>query len=148
MASLNLKLQSVKLDCQSAEVQSLARALGIIYASVTGPFWNMLSSDIQYVDQYLYIQTMLNCFKEWAEDSTVLLNLDNLPTVFPYHPEFSVKQNQVIDFLKEDSGYSHLTKKALEHIMRGFMLVTERQLVDFLPGGNSEVKWLRTGVLK
>ena len=35
---LNLKLQSVLLDASSVEIQSLIRALGIVFCKITGPW--------------------------------------------------------------------------------------------------------------
>ena len=40
---LNLKLQSVLLDASSVEIQSLIRALGIVFCKITGPWWEMLN---------------------------------------------------------------------------------------------------------
>ena len=49
---LNLKLQSVLFDCISKDLQNLARALGIIYFKITGPFWQLLQSETNYSDLY------------------------------------------------------------------------------------------------
>ena len=127
----NLKLESVFLDALSPELQALVRALGLIYYKVTGPFWNMLHSGVEYVDQYLYVQEMLKCFKELAVDSSLLLQED-----FHIFPEFSVKADIVANCIfSPDHSHEDLTKDILQAIMAEYVTVTERQLLDFLPGG-------------
>jgi aubergine-like protein len=130
---LNQKLLSVLYDCQSTEIQALIRALGIIYYVVTGPFWNLLQGDVEYVDQYKYIQDMLSKFKIWAADSSTLLN--STASIFP---QYAVKIDLVGQqlFVETNEECALLTKSALEKIMAGFVEVTQRQLKDFLPGGD------------
>ena len=52
--NVNMKLESVQLDASSHELQALVRASGIIFYKITGPFWALLHSEIEYVDQYIY----------------------------------------------------------------------------------------------
>ena len=128
---MNLKLQSVLYDCKSVHVQALAKALGLIYYRVTGPFWDMLKGNVQYVDQYRYVQKMLSCFQEWSKDATPLMSVDNLEMF----PDFVIKHDDVLAALLEEFSGDHTTKLALEQIMASFINVVERQLADFLPGG-------------
>ena len=128
---LNLKLQSVLHDNESDEVNAIIRALGIIFFVVTGPFWNMLHSEIEYVDQYKYIQKMLKKFQEWSQNSSELLT-----TKTCIFPDLQVNNDKVWDDLINDEiPRSDLTQRVLEEIMMGFIKVTEKQLGDFLPGG-------------
>ncbi|XP_033096403.1 uncharacterized protein LOC117100720 [Anneissia japonica] len=119
------------VDCDSTEVQSLVRALGIIYYVVTGPFWNLLNSDTHYLDQYIYIQEMAEKFEAWSLDSSELLT--SPITIFS---DFAVPVDDIWRSLMGDTlPGSYLTKSALQQIMTGFIAVTKRQLENFLPGG-------------
>ncbi|XP_064622531.1 uncharacterized protein LOC135484780 [Lineus longissimus] len=131
---LNLKLESVQIDNTSPEILALARALGILYYKVSGPFWLMLQGDVEYVDQYQYIQEMLAKFKQWEADSTSLMSRDQNGI---FGAQFFPPRDEVYESLFSDmhSSESDLTKSALEKLMTACIMVTERQLVDFLPGG-------------
>ena len=130
---LNLKLQSVLLDASSVEIQSLIRALGIVFCKITGPWWEMLNGGVEYVDQYKYIQTMLSKFRDWSTDASELLEAGC--GIFPdYLPP---KSNATATLFNPPNSCSdaNITKHALESMMIGFIQVTEKQLADFLPGG-------------
>ena len=103
---LNLKLESVLLDCESKDVMAMIGALGIIYFAITGPFWNMLHSNIHYLDQYTYNQTMFGKFREWEIDSSVLLQTNT--SIFP---DLGVKQDDMWDELVCNFSRSELTRK-------------------------------------
>ena len=154
--SLNLKLDSVKCDIESSKVQGLLHALGIIFFKVTGPFWAMLNSDVQYVDQYAFIQEMLGHFQDWSDDSTGLLSADgpaifsvNVPALDSENKNMRKKYDAVAKFttdhlqknvvyqslFEEDLPGEAVTKVALQKIMKSFIICTERQLSDFLPDG-------------
>ena len=126
----NLKLQSVYEDCKSPDLQALVKALGIVYYKITGPFWQMLNGDTQYVDQYKFVQHMLAQFKIWSTDATELLSKEH-DGVFR---EFSLAKGDVYNSLF-DNYHDDITKKALEELVKCFIVVTERQLDDFLPNG-------------
>ena len=130
---LNLKLQSVLLDASSVEIQSLIRALGIVFCKITGPWWEMLNGGVEYVDQYKYIQTMLSKFRDWSTDASELLEAGC--GIFPdYLPP---KSDATATLFNPPNSCSdaNITKHALESMMIGFIQVTEKQLADFLPGG-------------
>ena len=129
---LNMKLESVLHDAKSVEIGSLLRALGIVYYMITGPFWKMLSSDVKYVDQHVYIQQMLKKFNEWSNDAAPLLEI----TCHGVFDEFQIEHDEVWKSLYAEQGLDkRLTKLKLEKLVCAFVLCTERQLVDFLPGG-------------
>ena len=130
---LNLKLESVMHDCNSTEILALARALGILYYKVTYPFWLLLQDeDIEYVDQYCYIQEMYDKFKLWSADSTSLM-ARNSTGIFE---KYLSPRDEVFAFIFSDRfPSSELTKNVLQKLMASFIKVTERQLSDFLPGG-------------
>ena len=56
--SPNLKLQSVLADSQSDELDTLLCAVGITYFVLTGPYWQLVTSQIEYLDLYKYITPM------------------------------------------------------------------------------------------
>ena len=75
---------------------------------------------------------MHSSFKEWSVDSLLLLN----PEVECVFPDFSVPKDSVFDSLYSDAqALSEVTKNVLQEILTGFVQVTEKQLLDFLPGG-------------
>ena len=125
---LNLKLESVLLDAESSEIISIIQALGLIYFSIIGPFWELLHSNVHYLDKYKFIQKMYGKFKEWQHDSSELMQQKTC--VFP---EFAI-DNDLWDELIA-AGCSEITKQVLEKIMGGFIKVIEKQLEDFLPTG-------------
>ena len=134
--NLNLKLESVKLDCLSDEIQALIRALAILYFKVTGPYWSMLHADIEYVDLYVYVQRMLHSLTLWQQDVSQLMDA-NSPCVFPeFFPE-STRDSMVYDkvFSVSSEGDQQETELALKKLVEGFVVVVQRQLSDFLPGG-------------
>ena len=67
------KHRSVLLDASSFEIQSLIRALGIVFCKITGRWWEMLNGGVEYVDQYKYIQTMLSILRDWSTGASDLL---------------------------------------------------------------------------
>lgn len=129
-ADLNLKLQSVLADCQSPTVINLIKALGVVYYKITGPFWEMLQGEVQYLDQYKYIQEMLKKFQLWADDASSLLSKDK-EGIFE---EFGVPKDEIFAKLFADE-IDLQCKGILENMMHSFIEVTERQLADFLPDG-------------
>jgi aubergine-like protein len=92
----------------------------------------MLRGGVQYLDQYKYIQAMLQKLRLWANDASLLLSKDD-PGIFD---EFGVPKDEV--FANLFAGELDLDLECnniLENMMHSFIEVTERQLVDFLPDG-------------
>lgn len=86
----------------------------------------MLLGDVEYVDQYKFIQEMLAKFNEWGTDSTSLMASDQ-NGIFE---EFTLPHDEVYESLYSDrwSSSSALTKATLEKLMTCLIEVTERQL--------------------
>ena len=133
---LNLKLLSVFHDVSSLEVQAFTRVLGLVYYRVTKPFWELLQSKVNYCQQYVYIQKMLQYFQEWSEDSGPMLQMECQGifggTDFPLN---NLGNDTVYKSLINENLENSMVKKILEKLMISFTDVTRRQLVDFLPGG-------------
>lgn len=147
-SDLNLKLQSVLLDASSIEIQSIIRALGIVFCKITGPWWEMLNGGVEYVDQYKYIQTMLSKFRDWSTDASELFQ----PGCGIF-PEFSPRYTEATTTLfnsPNSCSDTSMTKQALQAMILGFIQVTEKQLADFLPGGEfgSEPSVLKRAQMK
>ena len=104
--NVNMKLESVQLDASSHELQALVRALGIIFYKITGPFWALLHSEIEYVDQDIYIK-MLGKFRVWSEDSTPLLSND-------CESIFSITHTQAKHIQDQNSRKKESMKKKFE----------------------------------
>ena len=89
----------------------------------------LTKGNVQYVDQYIYVQTMLEKFHEWTIDSSELFN--GTTTLFPEYP---VPNSAIIESLVDNGNpVSDITKLALQRIIAGFILVSREQLADFLP---------------
>ena len=130
--NLNMKLESVLLDSQDKHLQAFVCAVGLIYYIVSGPFWQMLQGNVEYVDVHKYVQKMYGCFQQWSVDSSCLL--ENHTNMFP---DFPVQKDLVYTSLLTDQGeaLNKITITVLQEIFEGFVCVTERQLSDFLPNG-------------
>jgi hypothetical protein len=48
-------------------------SLGILYHKITGPYWQLVRSNVAYLDFHLYVEKMHDKLKEWAEDASDLL---------------------------------------------------------------------------
>ena len=69
----NLKIESVAADCTNDRLLALVCAVAVLYFQVTGPFWQLLESDVKHADFHLYIQKMEKYFADWREDPSDLL---------------------------------------------------------------------------
>ncbi|XP_033123577.1 uncharacterized protein LOC117122178 [Anneissia japonica] len=133
---LNLKVESVLHDCLSSEIMSLLGALGLIYFSVTGPFWLLLCGTTQYLDFFKYVQPMLDKFKVWCDDSISLII-----SAISIFDDFKMNvEDEVWMKLRESDSNDEMTENALRVLMKGFVEVTERQLNDFVEGGEFSVE--------
>ena len=130
-SELNLKLKSVLADAKSEEIMCLTRTVGLLFYTVTSPYWTLLQSPTEHVDFHKYIQEMHGQFSQLAVDATPLM-ADQVQSVFV---DFPVQADDVFDSLLTGPTQPDLTKKALENLLGGFKRVTEKQLADFLPNG-------------
>ena len=74
--SLNLKQQSVLADAQFEEIHALLITLGIMFYVLTGPYWILVQSKMEYLDFYRPITHINEKLKEFAEDPSRLLDRD------------------------------------------------------------------------
>ncbi|KAI0223811.1 hypothetical protein LSAT2_025070, partial [Lamellibrachia satsuma] len=74
LSHTNLKLQSVEADINDPRLVALLCAVGLLYLRVTGPYWNLLNSNVPYARLHLYIQQMTRHFRTWCDDASSLLD--------------------------------------------------------------------------
>ena len=133
----NLKLQSVLADANSPEINLLLLAVAIIYFTITGPFWKLINSNIQYLDLHSYITPMVSSFRSFSNDSSTLFSLEGLDVgLDSFSVDGGEAKKSVCSILNSlDESKKQILKNAFEKIFKGFTDVAERQLKDFLPGG-------------
>ena len=74
----NLKLRSVLADAESDGIDMFITALGILYHKVTGPYWQLVRSDVKYLDFHVYVGKLAESLEVWSHDASSLLQ----PTMF------------------------------------------------------------------
>ena len=131
LAKQNKKIESVFQDnlCDTVDTQLIA--LGLLYHRVTGPYWCLLGTDLHYLRFYAHVVMLQGHLQRWAADSSSAFDTE-------FEPLFG------ITFPKDDIFQSlvHLgpekkaeVKVVLEALCAGCLQVLERQLKEFLPGG-------------
>ena len=129
--SPNLKLQSVLADCKCDTINIMLTAVGIIYFTVTGPFWELINSQVKYLDLFRFFAPMREKFQEYSTDASRLIS--DLSSVIP---DFSIDAGDVgVALQNVPDHHQGLLLETLQMLFTGFVSVTDRQLDDFLPGG-------------
>ncbi|XP_070191321.1 uncharacterized protein [Littorina saxatilis] len=145
----NLKLESVEADLHDQRLVALLAALGVLYFRVTGPYWQLLHSDLPYTEFYKYVQKMYACFTLWEANASVMLDGD-FEGIFDEH---EISKDNVFDSVFEtanDISVKDIVITSLQIMMKHIKVVTENQLADFLIGGKfgSDLPEAITSVLK
>jgi aubergine-like protein len=71
----NLKLRSVLADCQCDKIDALLTAVGILHYAVTGPYWKLITSQVEYLDLHQYFVPMREKFLEFSKDASSLVGV-------------------------------------------------------------------------
>lgn len=135
----NLKLQAVKADLSSGQINVFLQCFGLLYVNVTGPYWNLVSSgNVPYLLLYTYIQDLAKYLKECSEDPAVLLHMQN-----PWNDDaYNIPNHQ--RFAESLCVLNTENKELLFEIVKvatmGMLKCVQKQLVDFLPGGKYSEK--------
>eukprot|EP00058_Branchiostoma_floridae_P005354 XP_002590842.1 hypothetical protein BRAFLDRAFT_125716 [Branchiostoma floridae] len=111
------------------------RALGILEKRVTTPMWREILAATSILDLNRQSLTMRAEFLRLSEDASELLVPDN-KTIFPGREV--VDEDDVCHALlkdSEDAELDALTISALELIFSSWVILIEKQLTDYLPGG-------------
>ena len=131
----NLKLRSVLADAESDEIDTFITALGILYHKVTGPYWQLVRSDVKYLDFHVYVGKLAESLEVWSHDASRLLQPES--TMFE---KFNLPTNAFLESLYTATTSAPTSpamnlKMILQKLAAGFLIVVNRQLNDFLPGG-------------
>ena len=128
----NMKIESVAADLGDERLLALVCAVAVLFLRVTGPFFQLVQSSVKYTDFHVYIQKMEAVFSRCCEDASDLLD-PGYTGVFGAELELTSTMKTAVFTYAET--HSVAVKSALEFVMRETLLVTRRQLADFLPEG-------------
>ena len=132
LPQLNKKLESVKEDNRCGEIDCQIIALGLIFYRITGPYWQLLGSEIHYLDFSSHVVKMHAFLLQWAEDPSDAFIQD-------FEPLFGLRflpNPEIFRALLDTSQEMMMKVKGiLKAVCRGCVETTERQLADFLPEG-------------
>ncbi|GFR74879.1 hypothetical protein ElyMa_000440800 [Elysia marginata] len=129
----NLKLESVSCDVQDNTLMSIACCLALFFLKVTGPFWKLVNSSVKFTDFHHYFKMLDGALSRWSADPNELLNHDFICIFDDQMCAKSVMFDAVHDFASKcDSGFLTAICKSL---CQEALIVTRRQLVDFLDDG-------------
>lgn len=122
---------SVLADCQSDIIDDLLSAVGIMYYVVTGPYWKLITSDVEYLDLYQYIVPMREKFLLYSTDASSLADGD-LDSIIP---NFSIDGGDECTKLEEVTD-KKLVQEALQKLFEDFLLwQIASSLTFYLVGG-------------
>ncbi|XP_076865939.1 uncharacterized protein LOC143517377 [Brachyhypopomus gauderio] len=133
----NIVLDSVSDDASDEAIQTLVCVVAIVYCKILGPFWQLLKSDAQYVLFSKYVFCLYDKLLQWSEDTSVLLEPEDVANVFLQVPMQEKHFPGVFAFChaNSDNQYGTLMKACLQRMMKVLAAVMEENLKDFLPGG-------------
>ncbi|CAH1238084.1 Hypp5516 [Branchiostoma lanceolatum] len=129
----NRLLQAVRSDLCVSEYVAGCRALGMINKVVTAPLWRLIESEGSILDMCQHFHQLHINFTSWEKDPSTLMDGE---AIFPsvQNPQCSVYKS-LFSQSHDDPRIRRLTCQALKSIMTEFLVVTERMLKDYLPGG-------------
>lgn len=132
----NLKQKSVAADAACEDLQTMLFALALIYVYFTGPFWVFVRSQMHYLDQYTYIQPMRYHLMELSQYPDMLLDNTSVPHELEAVRVRDVPSETVLaarsDLTEEKK---RIFESAMQQMATELLIVTDRQLADFLCGG-------------
>ena len=130
------------LDLNDDRVISLLAALGLLYFSITKPFWNILHSKVQYTHFHKYVQKMR------AECVYLSINVDAFFMEFRgIFTDFPEEQTPVLVSVRQyiqTAPDRKLILSSLKDLLEAFVVVMDRQLPEFLTGKYSAAPDLYT----
>ena len=135
----NRKILSVLADLKCDMITHFVLVLCIFYITVTGPYWKIITSNVKYRHMWKFIESLkeflnrisaldLNDPKRITEEIKSVFGMEftitNYTLLFPV-----IEQN-----LSEISN-STIFQQAVRSVANSFAKTIEKQLIDFLPGG-------------
>ncbi|KAK7103600.1 uncharacterized protein [Littorina saxatilis] len=144
LSKRNMKIQTVLADSKDETIDCHLVALGLVYFRITGPYWMLLGSKVHYLDFYRYVEDLRNTLRNWEQDPSPALS-QNCEPVFT-GVVFREQPDVLQSLLAVSEEKATAVKALLQKMCSAMLVVTERQLEDFLPGGkyhNSDDQVLR-----
>ena len=115
------------------------KVFGLIYLKITGPYPNLMTSGcVAYFELYLYIQTLRSFLEACVTQPSLLLKVDShwlneeLLNDVPHHDRF-------LNRLATEEQASEFESQMIAVAMKAMIRTIDKQLVDFLPGGQYSV---------
>ncbi|GFN81993.1 hypothetical protein PoB_000849900 [Plakobranchus ocellatus] len=133
--NINSKLQSVHLDIDDDKLMSCICAIALFYLKITGPYWRLINSKtVKYFEFNNYVQVLHSSLSAWSSDPRQLLE-PSFACVFGDSFSFATSPffTSVHDFITVHE--TSLISQALSACCAETLIVTERQLSDFLGDG-------------
>ena len=131
----NRLLQAVLADLRDPVCIADCRALGLIDKVVTGPLWRKLSeSSISVLEMGSVYTEMKAMFDSWSGDSHALI--EGSATL---KEAGDVHTDEVWNALIESNATDVMTQELLHLFFAAFSAITQRLLLDHLPGGKYHV---------
>ena len=139
----NKKLQSVAADLKCGVVCTFLQALAIAFLRITGPYYNLMESNVPYLEIYRYIQSLYEYLQVGSADAQHLLT-NSLPTL----AEFTDQSTEIYKCLLTPVFPEFFTvlQGCIQDICLGCMKTVETQLKDFLLDGKYGMKSLAAEV--
>ncbi|KPP77762.1 hypothetical protein Z043_102788, partial [Scleropages formosus] len=136
--SPNIIQESVKDDAGDQFIQALVCVIAVVYCKILGPYWQLLKSNVEYLNFRRYVQCLHWKLLHWAEDaSSLLLPERSDSNVFR---QFTLQEKNFNGVFSKcntspEKLYAVLIEKCLEKVVKTIADCTEAHLKDFLQGG-------------
>jgi aubergine-like protein len=131
MPHKNGKLKSVLFDACCDHVAAYTLTLALLFFRLTGPYWQLLGSDLHYLDFHEHVVNMRDQLNDWSKNAQGIFSPEH-PTLFgqpsPDSASFTAAVT-VKDELKEQ------VVEIFQPLCKELSTVVDLQLADFLPGG-------------
>ncbi|KAK3797432.1 hypothetical protein RRG08_010709 [Elysia crispata] len=123
------------MDIADERLLSLICCIALIYLKVSGPYWKLVNSDVKYSDFSGYVQQMLAFLKTCKDDPAFLLE----PTVKSAFDNTMMISSQCWDAVHDFAKQCDMSfiSPVIDFVVTEAIVVTERQLCDFLPKENA-----------
>ena len=128
----NLKLRSVLADAESDEIDMFITALGTLPHKVTGPYWQLVRSDVKYLDFHVYVGKLAESLEVCSHDASSMMQPES--TMFE---KFNLSTKEFLESLYTSTpapiSPEMNVKMILQKPAAAFLVVVNRQLNYFLP---------------
>lgn len=123
---------SLQLDLEDTRVCSMIQAFAVLYVKVTGPYWDLVTSNkVSYLDLHKYIQPLASAVEKWLLFPATILT--DHTSVFPSFPPD--ENSPVWKQATSPPSDADFFKATLLSLLQGLKRCIELQLSDFLKQG-------------